>query len=172
MPSFAHAAGPAGEDFTGHEAALSTSLQDMIKAALRARSKVMFSGESGAPVASGIKDDAATAAKPSYGLVRAALEIVFKELNDAMFDPHAKHRPCGQLDRYEAVGMLIGDALGLPLLPQRPHALNVGNDAQKRSREIPAETEKAKKAARRRGEDAEAAAADVLRLPPGACRSS
>ena len=41
------------------------------------------------------------------------------------------------LDRYEAVGMLIADALGLPLLPARPHALNVDNDAQRRSKELP-----------------------------------
>ena len=107
----------------------------MIKAAVQARSKIMFSGESGAAVASGIKDDAATAERPTYGLVRAAIEVVFKELPDALFDPHAEHRPCGVLDRYEAVGMLIGDALGLPLLPQRPHALNAGTDAQKRNKE-------------------------------------
>ena len=48
----------------------------------------MFSGESGAAVASGIKDDAATAERPTYGLVRAAIEVVFKELPDALF-----HRP-------------------------------------------------------------------------------
>ena len=53
----------------------------MIKAAVQARSKIMFSGESGAAVASGIKDDAATAERPTYGLVRAAIEVVFKELN-------------------------------------------------------------------------------------------
>ena len=64
---------------------------------------------------------------------------------------------------HEAAGMLIGDAIGLPLMPQRPWGLKVGREAQKKTREIPAETEKAKKAAKRRGEDAAAAAADVLR---------
>ena len=73
--------------------------------------------------------------KPSYGLVKAALSIVFDKLPGVLFDPRAEHRPCGVLDRYEAVGMLIGDALGLPLLPQRPHALNAGTDAQKRNKE-------------------------------------
>lgn len=40
-----------------------------------------------------------------------------------LFEPRAKHRPCGVLDRYEAMGMLVGDALGgyVPLLPARPH---------------------------------------------------
>ena len=59
----------------------STSLQDLIWAALLARGNIMFSGKSGAPVASGIKGDAATAVQPSYGLVCAAIEVVFKELN-------------------------------------------------------------------------------------------
>lgn len=48
----------------------------------------MFSGKTRAAVASGIKDDAATAEKPTYGLVRAAIEVVFKELPDALFDQH------------------------------------------------------------------------------------
>ena len=73
----------------------------------------MFSGETGNVVKSGIKDDAATAEKPTYGLVRAALEVVFNDMDDALFNQHAAHRPCGVLDRYEAVGMLIGDVLGL-----------------------------------------------------------
>ena len=53
----------------------------MIKVAIRARSKVMLSGKTVAAVASGIKDDAATAEQPAYGLVCAAIEVVFKELN-------------------------------------------------------------------------------------------
>ena len=72
-------------------------------------------------------------------------------------------RPCGKLDRYEAVGQLIGDALGLPLVPQRPYALAMGNKAQKLEKEkLPGEMEKAKKAARKKHEDAEEAAAAVL----------
>ena len=94
LSSLAHAAGPAEEETTGHEQPSSTSLQDLILQALRGRSKIMFSGESGAPVASDIKDDAATAVKPSYGLVKAAMSIVFDELPDVLFDQHAAHRPC------------------------------------------------------------------------------
>ena len=37
---------------------------DLVKQALRARSKIMFSGETGAVVASGITDDAAMASQP------------------------------------------------------------------------------------------------------------
>ena len=72
MPSFAHAAGLAEEEAAGHAQPSSPSQQDLILAALQARSKIMFSGESGAAVASGIKDDAATAEKPTYGLIKAA----------------------------------------------------------------------------------------------------
>jgi hypothetical protein len=90
---------------------------------------------------------------------------VFKHLPDKLFDQRAVHRPCGLLDRYEAVGMLIGDALGLPLMPRRPHALAVGNRARKINPTIAAEMEKARKKARRRGEDESAAAAAALREP-------
>ena len=72
VPSFAHAAGPAEVESAGHAQPSSTSLYDLVLQALRARSKIMFSGESGAAVASGIKDDAATAEKPSYGRGRCA----------------------------------------------------------------------------------------------------
>ena len=65
---------------TGHAQPSSTSLYDLILQALRARAKVMYSGESGAVVAPGINDDAATAEKPTYGLVKAAMSVVFDEL--------------------------------------------------------------------------------------------
>ena len=58
---------------TGQVNPPSTSLQDLIFVALLARAHIMFSGKTGAPVASGIKGDAATAVTPSYGLVKAAL---------------------------------------------------------------------------------------------------
>ena len=80
MRSLGHAAGSVDEHGTGQEHPPSTSLQDLIKQALRARSNIMFSGKTGAAVASGIKDDAATAEKPTYGLARAAIDVVFKEL--------------------------------------------------------------------------------------------
>ena len=80
MRSLGHAAGSVDEHGTGQEHPPSTSLQDLIKQALRARSNIMFSGKTGAAVASGTKDDAATAEKPTYGLARAAIDVVFKEL--------------------------------------------------------------------------------------------
>ena len=116
----------------------------MIRAALVVRFDIMFSGNSGAVVKSGITSDAATADAPTYGLSRAAHEVVFDARHDTLFDQHAEHRPCGVLDRYEAIGMLVGDALGLPLMPRRPYGLAVGNKVRKVIKEIPSETEKAK----------------------------
>ena len=162
---FRAAAGPSGDLATGQERLESTSQQDLIKGALLVRAKIKFSGESGAVVASGIKADAATAEKPTYGHVRAALEIVFKDLDPALFDPHADHRPCGVLDRYEAVGMLLGDACGRPSMPARPQGLAVGNKARKLPPTIVSEIEAAKKRAKRRGECAAEAEAAVLRQP-------
>ena len=167
VPSPAHAAGSAGDLTTGQLHAESTSQQDMLRAALLARAKIKFSGQSGGVVASGIETDAATAEKPTYGHVRAAMDIVFNDLDDALFDPHAEHRPCGVLDRYEAVGMLLGDACGLPLMPARPHGLAAGNKARKLPPKISAEIETARKRAKRRGEDAAEAEATVLRLCAG-----
>ena len=86
-------------------------------AALQARAVLMFSGVTGAPVASG---EAASAQQATRGLLRDAVAAVDK-LPSELFDKHAKHRPCGLLDKYEAVGMLIGDAVGLPLLPAGPN---------------------------------------------------
>ena len=163
MHFFANAAGPVEEESTGHEEPTSTSQQDLIQQALSARSNIMFSGESGAAVASGIKDDAATAEEPTYGLVKAALFVVFSLLPDSLFDQFAEQRPCGVLDRYEAVGMLIGDALGLPLMLARPHGLKVGREAQKKNKEIAPETERVKKALKRRGESPSLALPAVLR---------
>ena len=48
--------------------------------ALRARAKVMFSGESGAPAQSGIIEDAATSREPTYGLCRHAIDVIFNDL--------------------------------------------------------------------------------------------
>ena len=68
-------------------------------------------------------------------------------------------RPCGKLDTYEAVGMTVGDLLGLPLIPARPYALAIGKKFQKLEASIAAEL---KKVAKRKG-DVEAAQAVVLR---------
>ena len=108
-----------------------------------------------------LETDAATAEKPTYGHVRAAMEIVFNDLDASLFDPHAEHRACGVLDRYEAVGMLIGDACGLSLMPARPQGLAVGNKARKLPPKIAAEIAAAQKRAKRRGEDAAEAEAAV-----------
>jgi hypothetical protein len=167
LHSFRAAAGPSSDLTTGQEHPESTSLQDQIRAALLARAKIKFSGASGGVVASGITADAATADTPTYGHVRAAMDVVFNDLDDALFDPHAEHRPCGVLDRYEAVGMLLGDACGLPSMPARPHGLVVGNKARKLPPKIVSEIEAAKKRAKRRGEHAAEAEAAVLCLPAG-----
>ena len=89
---FGRAACSGDEHAAGHEQPASTSPQNLIMQALRARASIMFSGESGAAVASGIDGDAAVAEKPDYGLARAAIKIV-DDLPDALFDPHAEHRP-------------------------------------------------------------------------------
>ena len=162
-----HSFGPdahAGDDQpVRQESTPGTSQQDMIKGAVLARAAIMFSGKSGKPVASYITEDAAAAEEPSYGLVRAAFEVVFHELPDNLFEQYAEVRPCGKLDRYEAIGMIIGDCLGLPLMPARPQGLAVGKRAIKENGKVPAMMDKARSAARRRGEDTAAAAAAVLR---------
>ena len=89
--SFGPATGPSGDPVTVRVQPESTSQQDQIKAALLARAKIKFSGENGAVVASGIEADAATADTPTYGHVRAAMDIVFNDLDGALFDPHAEH---------------------------------------------------------------------------------
>ena len=140
----------------------SGSNYDLILEALKTRGGIMFEGKNGAAIRSGVKSDAANAERPTYGLCRAAIYVVFNVLPGGLFDPLAQHRPCGMLDRYEAVGMLIGDALGLPLIPARPQELAVGKRARKLEQTIPAETDKQKKADKRRGEDGSGAAATVL----------
>ena len=86
---------------------------ELAASALKERAAVMFSGNSGAPVASG---EAAAAKEPTFLLIRDAWTAI-ESLPAALFDKHAQHRPCGLLDQYEAVAMLIADFLGEPLLP-------------------------------------------------------
>ena len=128
------AAGPDPDESSRQTQPESNVLQSPIRLALKARAMIMFSGESGAPISTGIKEDAATCKEPTYGLCQHAMDVIFNDLDGALFDQFAAHRPCGILDRYEAVGMLIGDALGLPLMPRRPQGLAVGNKARKRLR--------------------------------------
>ena len=124
---------------------------------LQRRASIMFSGSTGAVVASG--EGLATSA-PSYGLVKGVISVV-EALPSALFDRHAAHRPCGLLDRRGAVGMLIGDVLGLPLMPW-VLAEPVGKDAYKLKDKIAGEVSRTKKKAQRKRADAEAAAAAVL----------
>ena len=127
-------------------------------AALEKRAATMFSGTTGAPVASG---ESQAASEPTWALCRDAFAVV-ERLPAALFDKTALHRPCGLLDQYEAVGMLICDVLGMLLVPAGPIARAVGLKAFKNKEKIAAEVTKVRKAARRKGLDFEAAEAAVL----------
>ena len=96
-------------------------------AALEKRAAIMFSGTTGAPVASG---EAQAASEPNRALCRDAFAVV-ERLLAALFDKTATHRPCDLLDEYEAVGMLIGDVVGMPLVPAGLIARAVGVKAFK-----------------------------------------
>ena len=125
---------------------------------LTRRAEIMFSGKTGAVVAS---DGIAATTAPTYGLVHDVATVV-EALPPELFDRHAEHRPCGLLCQRGAMGMLIGDALGLPLLPwvlSEP----VGKAALKHRDAIANEKKKARKKAKRHSADPEAAAAAVLR---------
>ena len=131
---------------------------ELAASALKERAAVMFSGNSGAPVASG---EAAAAKEPTLSLIRDAWTAI-ESLPAALFDKHAQHRPCGLLDQYEAVAMLIADVLGEPLLPQGELSRAVGLKAYKLRGKIATEVGKAKRAATRKGEDPARAEAGVL----------
>ena len=124
---------------------------------LRQRAAIMFSGATGAVVASG---EGEATSSPSFGLVRDVVSVV-ESLPAALFDRYAEHRPCGLLDRYGAYGMLIGDVLGLPLMTWEL-AEPVGKAAAKLPEKIPAEVKKVKKKLKRRGKDPALADAQVL----------
>jgi len=134
----------------GHEEGGEAPPAEVPLAALLQRSAIMFSGETGAVVASG--EGAATSA-PSYGLAKNIVAAI-EGLDDALFDRHAEHRPCGLLCRLGAGGVLTGDVLGLPLLPWAL-AEPIGKAAAKVVKELPGEVKKAKKRAKRKGGSAE-----------------
>ena len=125
-------------------------------AALKERAATMFSGKTGAPVVSG-EDPAAK--EPTMRLLIDAFEVV-NGLPGMLFDPNAKPRPCGLLDKYEAVGMLVGDVIGLPLVPSKA-AQTFGRDAKKLISKVPEMKKAAKRAAKRKGE-AEAEAVEAM----------
>eukprot|EP00966_Prymnesium_polylepis_P326972 7382847-Prymnesium_polylepis.1 len=64
MQSFGHAAGCEVDQSTRQALPESTPLQSPIRSALRVCAKAMFSGDIGAPVESGITEDAATSKEP------------------------------------------------------------------------------------------------------------
>ena len=161
--SFALAAGAGTAQSPGRGQLAGASTQDLLEEALAARAAIKFSGKSGAPIMSGITADAATAEKVTYGLIRGCFRVV-DQLPPALFDPHTAVRPCGVLDTYEAVCLLISEVVGWPQI-RGPRAQKFGLKALKLNNAIAGEQGKARKAARRKGGDAEAAAADVLRLP-------
>ena len=109
---------------------------------------------------------------PTYELCKDVTELMEKLRPPALFDGTLpiEQRPCGLLDKYGAAGMLVGDVMGLPLMPW-VFAEPVGKEAARLKLKIPAMVKKAKKAAKRKGTDAEAAAAAVrcgrvdLKLP-------
>ena len=158
------AAAPPAQPEAGHEEATEEipSAEEPLR--LQQRMDIMFSGQTGAPIASG--DTRALATEPTLGLVRDIVLLV-DNLPDVLFDPHVPHRPCGVLDRYEASGMLLGDALGYPLLPRGKDSISqkLGKAMKKIPGEIPGKQAAAKKVAKRKGGDAEAAAAAVLHQP-------
>jgi len=118
---------------------------------LEQRAVKMFSGATGAAVASG--DGEATSA-PSLQLVKDIVDVIFalEKARPELFDRLAKQRPCGLLDKYGASGMLLCDVLGLPLLPWAL-AEPIGKAAAKLPAAIAAEVKKAKKRAARAGRD-------------------
>jgi hypothetical protein len=137
-------------------------------AVLEKHAGTMFSGTTGAVVPSG---EGALTTAPTYDLCKNVTELMEK-LPPALFDGTLplEQRPCGLLDKYGAAGMLIGDLVGLQLMPW-VLAEPVGKEAVRLKLKIPAMVKKAKKAAKRRGTDVEAAAAAVrngrvdLKLP-------
>jgi len=161
--SFAPGAGSCTKDNQGQVQPAGTSAQDLIEEALAARAAVNFSGESGAPVMSGITGDIASAEGLTYGLIRGCFNVVEK-LPRELFDPHAAVRPCGKLDTYEAVSVLICEVVGWPFF-LGPRAQKLGLKALKLNNAIAGEQAKARRAASRKGGNTAAAAADVLRLP-------
>ena len=111
--SLVDGAAPVGGPGPEHGQVREEAPAELAASALKERAAVMFSGNSGAPVASG---EAAAAKEPTFLLIRDAWTAI-ESLPAALFEKHAQHRPCGLLDQYEAVAMLIADFLGEPLLP-------------------------------------------------------
>ena len=157
-PLLVRAATAGAEQMKGHIDTQEQLLAEVPLAEVQQRASIMFAGLTGTVVPSG-RSDAATA--PSFGLARD-VKAVIDSLPDALFDRHADHRPCGLLCRYGAAGMLLCDLHGLPLVPWSM-AEPIGKAAAKQVEKISELKKTARKKAKRRGADAEAAANAVLR---------
>lgn len=121
----------------------------------------MYSGITGAAVVSG---DIGVTSAPTYQLIEDVMKVI-KELEastPALFDTNARQRPCGLLDKYTAYAQLMGDVLGLPLIPWTLGE-PIGKKAAKLPGELPAARKTAKKRAKRQGKDPAAAVAAVAR---------
>jgi hypothetical protein len=127
-------------------------------AELEKRAGIKFSGKNGCVQPSG--EDSAVV-HPTYRLIRDVIKVI-GGLPSVLFDKSVKDRPCGLLCKYGAVGMLICDVLGLPLVPW-VLAEPIGKEAAKKDGELSAQIKKAKKAANRKGEDVQEAEAAVAR---------
>ena len=95
----------------GHAGLAGSSLDHPQGLGAEERAVIMFSGKTGAVVASG---EVLAVSEPTCGLVDEVSRAIDAIPTSPMFDKHAKSRPCGLLDRYSAKGMLLGDLLGLP----------------------------------------------------------
>ena len=157
-PSLVGAAAAGDEQIEGHANSQEQLLAEVPLIEVQQRAAIMFAGVSGAVVPSG-RSEAASA--PSFGLAKA-VKAVIDALPDKLFDRHAEHRPCGLLCRYGAAGMLLCDLHGLPLVPW-VMAEPIGKAAAKQVEKISELKKTARKKAKRRGADAEAAANAVLR---------
>ena len=125
---------------------------------LRSRAGIMFSGNTGAVVASG---EPGVTSAVTYELVDHVIKVIGEQPSE-LFDANADHRPCGLLDRYTAIAQLLGDVLGLPLMPWTLGE-RVGKAAAKLPAEMKSAVKTAKKAAKRKGQSAEEAEAAVRR---------
>ena len=154
LHAFARAARISGEQGAGHEEVGEDAVclpAPVSLLLLKQRADKMFSGATGAAVASG--DGEATSA-PSLQLVKDIVDVIFalEKARPELFHRLARQRPCGLLDKYGASGMLLCDVLGLPLLPWAL-AEPIGKAAAKLPAAIAAEVKKAKKRAARAGRD-------------------
>ena len=127
-------------------------------AELQRRAGIMFSGDTGAVVASG-SGPATTAA--TFELARDVRKVILG-LPAVLFERSAKPRPCGLLCKLSAAGMLMCDVLGLPLTPF-VLAEPIGKEAARLADKISAEVKKAKKAAAGKGMTPQEAEAAFLR---------